>query len=202
MRERGFTFIEVLIATGIFMVVMAGATMAVSQDAKSLRVIGGHLGPEMKARSALDRVASELRMASVWAEDRNHNQVLDDGEDTNENGTLESHWSLQEGGGPASFITFNKRMDAVDEDGNVVGSGVYSGPVSYRLEGERMVRVWNTQLAPGVVVTRRSTVATGVLALRFERSAEIVTISIDVRLPPRIYKSDRRTLSTRVWLRN
>ena len=202
MRERGFTLLEVLIATGIFVFIVTGATMAISQDARALRVIGGHLGPEMKARSALDRVSSELRMASVWGEDRNHNLVLDDGEDTNENGTLDSDWSLEDGGDPASYITFNRRMDAVDESGTVVGSGVYSGAVSYKLEGDRLVRVWNTQVAPGVIVTRRTTLAEGVLALRFKRSAEIVTVSIDVRLPPRIYKTDRRTLSTRVWLRN
>ena len=38
----------------------------------------------------------------------------------------------------------------------------------------------------------------GILGMRFSRTAEIVTISLDVRLPPRVYKTDRRTLTTSV----
>ena len=201
MRERGFSLLEILIATGIFVFVVTAATMAVSQDARSLRVLGGHLGPEMKARAALDRVSAELRMASVWGEDRNHNLSLDDGEDTNDNGSMDSDWSLEEGADPVSFITFNRRMDAVDESGNIVGSGIFSDAVTYRLEGDRLIRLWNVRVGENVV-TKRTTLAHGVMDLRFNRTAEIVTISIDVRLPPRIYQTDRRTLSTRVWLRN
>lgn len=208
MNERGITIIEIVVAATIFTMVLGAATMAISQDAQTQRVMLGQLGPEMKARDALQRIVTELRMASIWGEDKNRNGVLDPDEDTNQNGVLDSDWSLKEAGTDAtanpdpSFITFNRRTDAIDEAGLVVASGVFSEPVSYRLEADRLVRVWNYTDESGATWTRRAVLANGILGMRFSRTAEVVTISLDVRLPPRVYKTDRRTLTTRVWLRN
>ncbi len=39
MRERGISLLEVVVASGIFVFIVTGATMAISQDAKTMRVL-------------------------------------------------------------------------------------------------------------------------------------------------------------------
>jgi hypothetical protein len=45
-------------------------------------------------------------------------------------------------------------------------------------------------------------VASGISGLRFTRRGTLVTVAMDVRLPPRVYKTESRTITTSIWLRN
>lgn len=202
MNQRGFTIVELVIASTILLAVFGAAVVALLGDSRAERVITAQLGPEMRARSALERLASELRMAGLRGEDRNDNGALDDGEDVNGNGRLDADWNLEDGVQGQAQLEFNRRIDVVDEDGEAA-SGVYSSPVRYSLDGRNLVRTWNrTDPDTGDLVEVRHVLAAGISAVRFSRVGTVVTISLDVKLPPKIYKSDIRTYTTSIWLRN
>lgn len=202
MRERGFTLVEMVIASAIFIVFFGLATVSMIGDQRAERVLTGQIGPEMRARDALERFAAELRMAGLHGEDRNDNGVLDDGEDVNFNGRLDADWSLEDGAKDQPELTFNRRIDMIYEVGGVA-SGVYSSPVHYLLDGDSLVRVWTrTDPDTNELVDVRHVVAMGISGLRLSRAGSLVTVSLDVRLPPGIYKDEKRTLTTSIWLRN
>jgi type II secretory pathway component PulJ len=200
-RERGFTIVEMVLGAAIFLMIFGAAVVALLNDSRAERVLTAQLGPEMRARHALERLSAELRMAGVRGEDRNDNGRLDDGEDVNANGRLDADWSLDDGAAEQDELTFNRRIDLVDEDG--AASGVYSSPVRYFLENGALVRAWSrTNPDTGEAQECRHVAAEGISGLRFTRGGNLVTVSMDVRLPPRVYKSDKRTLTTSIWLRN
>lgn len=202
MNERGFTLVEVLIAAVLFAVLLAGVSSALVSDTQASRVLLAHLGPEMRATNALDRITSDLRMAGEWGEDRNHDGAMQDGEDTNENGILDADWSLPDLAVNQPSITFNRRIDMTDETGTLVRSGIYSRPVTYRLVGTDLVREWQRTLPDGATQTLRATMASRVRAIRFSRTGQLVTVQLDIELPLSISRTGLRTLTGRVWLRN
>lgn len=201
-NERGFTILEVVISATIFALILAGVSTAIGRDAETNRVIVGQLGPEMKARAAIERIVSELRMAGLWGEDKNHDGILDPGEDSNGNGILDANWSLADGTTDAHSLTFNKRMDETDNTGRIIASGIYSRAITYSLSGDRLLRRWTYTDVGGHPQTRVSVLATGVSGLHFARKGTLVVIKIDVKLPPRVYKTDTKTYTARVRLRN
>jgi len=201
-RERGFTALEILVATVLFAVLLAGVSSALATDSQTSRLLLAHFGPEMRLGSALERICTDLRMAGEWGEDRNHDGAMQDGEDTNGNGILDADWSLADGTAGQSSITFNRRLDLTDADGNLMVSGIFSRAVTYRISGTDLVREWRRTLPGGGVLPIRSTVASDVLALRFSRVGQLVTVELEVRLPESISRTGQRTATERVWLRN
>ncbi len=200
--QRGFTIVEMVLGSAIFLVMFGAAVVALIGDQRAERVLTAQIGPEMRARDALERLASELRMAGVRGEDRNDNGNLDDGEDVNGNGRLDADWSLPDGTLDQAELTFNRRIDMVNEEGDGV-SGVYSSPVRYVREGETLVRFWSrTDPDSGETREVRHVVASGISGLRFSRQGSVVTVALDLRLPPRVYKTDKRTITTSIGLRN
>jgi hypothetical protein len=194
--------VEVLIAGGLFCLLMTTVGAALLVDTQTQRVLIAQMGPEARARTAIERMVGEIRMAGVWGEDLNHNGAFDAGEDLNGNGEFDADWSLEDGGAAQPVLSFNRRVDEVDDDGRTLASGVYSARVTYRLTDDRLVREWVHLDANGKRQIRRSELAAGVVGLRFSRVDRLVTVGVDVRLPKNTYKSDRRTLETSVWLTN
>jgi prepilin-type N-terminal cleavage/methylation domain-containing protein len=200
-RERGFTLVETIIAATIFAFVFGAAAVAVARDQQTHRVISAQLGPELVALNTLDRIATEMRMAGEWAEDRDHDGELDPGEDGNGNGILDAAWDVPDGAVNQDHVSFNRRIDLRNEEGETIATGVYSRRVTYRLDGTSLVREWEHE-AGGEVQTRRAVIARRIGALRFTREGLLVKISLDVLLPKQAYDPGLRTLETRVWLRN
>jgi len=201
-RQRGFTVLEVVIASGVFALLLGTVALAVAGDQETARVLVAHMGPEMRARSALERITSDVRMAGEWGEDRNHNGVLEVGEDTNGNGVLDCDWSLPDGAVNAPSLSFNRRIDEMDDEGELVASGIYSRAVTYRLRGTELMREWGRTREDGTIETIRAIVAREVIGLRFSRTGALVTVSVDVRLPSIVSTTGVRTLTTSIWLRN
>lgn len=202
MRQRGVTLVEVVIAATIFVILLGAAAVAVARDHETYRALTTQVGREIPARHALERIATELRMAGEWAEDKDHDGELDDGEDSNENGVLDSAWDLPDGASNQDHLHFNRRIDLRDEAGALLASGVYTRAVGYRLEGSNLIRESEHGQAGGSVVLRESVIARGISGLRFSRAGVLVTVELDVIVPERTYAPGRRTLATRVWLRN
>jgi len=201
--ERGFTIVEMVLASTILIVLFGAAAVAMIGDQRAERVLTAQIGPEMRARDALERLATELRMAGVHGEDRNANGVMDEGEDVNVNGRLDADWNLADGTFNQAELTFNRRIDFENVEEGTSASGVYSSPVRYLLDGQSLVRIWSrTDPDTGETQEIRHVVASGIVGLRFSRTGDIVTVALDVRLPPRVYKTDKRTISTSIWLRN
>jgi hypothetical protein len=194
--------VEVLIAGGVFCVLMTTVGSALLLDTQTQRVLIGQMGPEARARTAIERMIGDLRTAGVWGEDLNRNGVFDAGEDLNGDGQFDADWSLEDGGTVQPALSFNRRVDDVDDEGRTLASGVYSSRVTYRLMNDRLVREWVHVDAGGKRQIRRAELATGVAGLRFSRVDRLVTVGIDVRLPKGTYASDRRTLESTVWLTN
>lgn len=202
MRERAFSLLEVTIGGAILVMVFGVAASALVRDQHTHRVLTAQLGPELTAQDALERIATELRMAGEWAEDRDHDGQLDPGEDGNGNGILDAAWDLPDGAIGQDRLSFNRRIDIRGVDGSVVACGVYSRRVTYRVQGTDLVREWECAGAGGTVEIRGAVVAHDIGALRFSRSGVVVTVAMDVLLPQDVYEPGRRTLTARVWLRN
>jgi hypothetical protein len=194
--------LELMIAAGIFAAILSAVGSAISTDATAARVLVAHVGPETRARSALERIATDLRMASEWGEDRNHDGQMQEGEDTNGNGFLDSCWSLGDGMSNQHTISFNRRTDLMDEKGELLASGVYSRDITYRVEGDRLVREWRRTVSDGTVQTVKSVMASGVLSITFARAGPLVTVQVSVRVPASISRNGVHSLATQVWLRN
>jgi len=201
--QRGFTIVEMVLGSTIFLVIFGAATVALIGDQRAERVLTAQIGPEMRARDAMERLATELRMAGLRGEDQNDNGELDEGEDVNLNGRLDADWSLEDGAADKPELTFNRRIDLANPEEGTAASGVYSSPVKYLLERESLVRIWTrTDPETGEVQQLRHVVAAGITGLRFSREGTLVTVAMDLRLPPRVYKAEKRTIQTSIWLRN
>lgn len=201
--QRGFTIVEMVLGSAIFLVFFAAATIALIGDQRAERVLTAQIGPEMRARDALERLAAELRMAGLRGEDRNDNGELDEGEDVNGNGRLDADWNLADGTVNQADLTFNRRIDMQNTEEGTGASGVYSSPVRYLLDGGSLVRIWSrTDPDTGGTQEVRHVVAAGISGLRFTRRGTVVTVALDVRLPKRVYKDETRTITTSIWLRN
>lgn len=201
MNRRGYTLLEVVIAGTLLAILMGAAAVAVSTDTRTHRVLVAQTGAEMRAQKALDRIVAELRTAGEWGEDRDHDGVLDDGEDTNGNGVLDANWNLPDGINDANTISLNRRIDDMVA-GEIVASGIYSRRITYRLDKTSLVREWDRTGPGGKTRTLVAVMAEGVTGLRFSRKGPLVTVEVDVRVPEDVYVKGKRTYSSRVWLRN
>jgi type II secretory pathway component PulJ len=201
-KQHGFTLVELALAATLLTVILGAVAAAITGDSQTSRVILSHMGPELKGQRALEAIASELRMAGEWGEDLDHDGVWDDGEDANGNGSFDANWNLADGTMNQDNIAFNRRIDEFAEDGTILTTGIYSRPVKYRLDGEALIREWQATKEDGTVEIRKSAIATKVGGLRFSRQGQLVRIELDVLLPENVYKTDRRTVRTMVWLRN
>lgn len=202
MNQRGITLVEVVIAAAIFVILLGAAAVAVARDQETYRALTTQVGREIPARHALERIATELRMAGEWAEDKDHDGELDEGEDSNDNGVLDAAWDLPDGASNQAHIHFNRRVDLRDETGALVASGIYTRAVGYRLEGTDLVREWEHGEEDGSITLRRTVIARGIGGLRFSRTGVLVTAELDLIVPERAYAPGSRTLALRVWLRN
>jgi len=166
MRNRGFTFIEVAIAAAI-MTVVAGVGMSLMMTGTRVYAQGSkRTNASTRATAIMDRILSELRMASIVAEDLNRNDDPDDlvREDTNGNGRVEDDWSLADGA-TASEITFNA----------VRGLKIYSEPIRFFFDGERVYREF------GATSPDKAVLARDVTALTFTRRGRLVLIHLVVQ---------------------
>ncbi|MGH7162977.1 MAG: hypothetical protein ACREID_05795, partial [Planctomycetota bacterium] len=199
----GFTVLEVAFA-GLFFATLIGATaVAVASDNRVERVLTADLGPEMRAHRALEVIVSDLRMASVNGEDRDADGYMDVAEDVDGDGVLDVPWSLADGATGQTTLMFNRRIDLLDAGGALLASGVFSEPILYSLQGNRIIR--NAVVLDPVTATARtlrSTVAEGVTGLRFSRTGALVTVAVDLALPPGVYASNVLTMQATARVRN
>jgi hypothetical protein len=171
-----------------------------ARDTSTHQALLAHMGPEMKVRQILHRMANEIRMAGVWAEDRDHDGELDEGEDLNLNGYLDSDWNLADGA-ERQDLSFNTRADSLDEDGNVIATGVYSSKTRFFLENGTVYRE-RTRFVDDEPTAVRAVLVTRVQELRFSRKGGLVVIRARTRAALGGGKSRDHVLETRVWLRN
>ena len=120
---RAFSIIEVMVSTVLLFALIAASASAIARDTSAHRALTAQLGPELRAQYALERIATELRMAGEFAEDRDEGNDLDDGEDTNGNGVLDSDWNVPDGATNLNRIEFNRRVDLQDDDGCLLKTG-------------------------------------------------------------------------------
>src|SRR4051812_12863397 len=65
--ERGFTLVEILIATGVSAILMAGVLSAFLMMGRSGKNAYNYVGMESEARSALEYFAEDVRMTNSVA---------------------------------------------------------------------------------------------------------------------------------------
>jgi hypothetical protein len=200
-RERGFTVLEVTFAVVLFAALLGAAVLATAGDKGATRLLTGAVGPELRCRQALEWITSEMRMASLRGEDRNANGALDEGEDSNGNGVFDSDWDLADGAKDQATLTFNRRVDLKDAEGEVATVAAFSRPVTYRVEDNQLVRLWRRTDESGGETVHRSVLASRVAALRFSRTGSVVRMEIEYLLP-KGYESDTRVVYTSVFLRD
>jgi len=200
MNNRGFTLIEAMVSLSVLAVLMGSVASGLVSDSRAHEAFVAHMGPEMKLRRILNRMATEVRMAGVWAEDRDHDGVLDDGEDLNGNGILDSDWNLPDGA-RHNELAFNAREDVRDETGKVIATGHYTPKSRFFLEDGTLCRE-RTRMVDGNPVTARASLANGLKALEFERVGGLVVIRATVTVNLSGGRTQDHTLETRVWLRN
>ncbi|MGH7161965.1 MAG: hypothetical protein ACREID_00670, partial [Planctomycetota bacterium] len=163
------------------------------------------VGPELRARRALERIAADLRTAGEWAEDLDRDGALGAGEDLNGNGRLDADWDLEDGATGKATLSFNRRVDETDADGGLLAAGIYSARVTYRLDGGRLLRERDRVVSAGGVpgaVTARDVVAAGIDALRFTRRGRLVVVSLDYPVSRGGRETQKETVATSVLLRN
>lgn len=201
--ERGFTLVEVAFAGVLFTVLMGAVATAVATDTRAERVLLSDLVPEMKARIALEKIAGELRSASKYGEDPAGTGLYTAALDLNENGVLDANWNLEDKAADQPTLTFNRRIDIRFDESEVVSTTVYSRAITYRLEGDRLVReTIVTNFATGTVRAHRTDLGRGFAGLRFSRDGDVVTVSLDVTLALRGGPERKRSLTRRILVRD
>ena len=200
MKQRGVTLIEIAAAAMLMTMILGAAAVALSSDTKAAAVMLAPAGAELKVNAALERIATELRMAGEIGEDLDREREFDPGQDAKGNGVLDADWNLADGASNQPNLSFNRRIDLYDEDGNITATGIYSRRVTYLLQGTDFVREWEVTLPSSVVQVRRAVLARGVTGLSFSRTGQLVTVSVTVTVPAPL--NGTRTLATQIWLRN
>jgi len=167
MGTRGFTLVELVFAAAISTVAFGGA-LALTLSGQRMHTTASHqMQSSSRAHALMERIVSELRMASLRAEDLDDdNDAGDlDTEDANGNGRIEDDWSLADGAS-AQSLTANLSL----------GAGLYSDPVRFRFDGQR---VWRD---PGGVASPASAVlATDVTAMTFTRQGKRIALNLVVK---------------------
>ena len=192
---------SVLVLTALLCASTAEARLVKRYRARQPNALTGGLGTELRARHALEQIVSDLRLAGEWGEDANRNSTLDEGEDLNGNYLLDAHWNLADGTTGQSTISLNRRMDE-RLDGEIKASGIYSGRISYALDGDRLVRECATMRPDGSIRMDRAEIASRIAALEFSRQGRLVEVALELRVPPDTYAPGVRAQRATVWLRN
>lgn len=201
--QKGFTVLELTLSAAFFVVLMGAAVTAMIGDTRAAQMLNATVSPEMRSRHALDRIVSDLRMASLLGEDLNGNGYLDKGEDLNENGVLDSNWNLPDGAVDQPTLVFNRRIDLKDVDGNLVAVGIFSRKVAYFVKDERLLRMWEaTDFDTGKTVKHVDVLAERIAGVRFSRSGSVVKIHVDYLVRGYDGKMKTGTRGTAVALRN
>jgi type II secretory pathway pseudopilin PulG len=202
-NQKGFTVLELTLSAAFFVVLMGAAVTAMITDTRAAQMLNAAVGPEMRSRHALDRIVSDLRMASLLGEDLNGNGYLDKGEDLNENGVLDSNWNLADGVVDQENLVFNRRIDLKDVDGNLVAVGIFSRKVAYFVKEERLIRMWEaTDFNTGKTIKHVDVLSERVAAIRFSRKGTVVRINIDYLIRGHDGEIHKGTRGTAVVLRN
>jgi len=201
-RQQGFTLLEVALAGTLFAAMLGAAVLATASDGGAVRLLTRSVGPELRSRQSLERIAAELRMASVRGEDRNANGEMDEGEDINGNDHFDADWNLADGAANQPSLTFNRRVDLRDADGYLDTVGVFSRAVTYEVVDGHLMRIWRaTDPKTGAVRVNRTVMATGVVAVRFSRTGTVVSVEIEYRLPSG-YARETAVIATAISLRD
>ena len=202
-KHHGFTVLELSISAAIFSVLLGAATGAMITDKSTQRVLLAEMGPETRARSAIRKLSAELRMAGLNAEDLNGNGELDAGEDINDNGELDADWNLDDDAVNQDNLIFNRRVEIRYSDEDVAPSTVYSRKVTYRVVNNRLIRqAVSTDFATNTTKTRNYVMAEDISAIRFSRKGRVITVEIDVMFPEDIFRTNKRTMTEKILLRN
>ena len=112
-----------------------------------------------------ERMLSDIRSASIRAEDINANDSDDDlaAEDLNGNGRIDDDWSLADGE-TASEISFNM----------VAANGLYTDKITYRFDGEHLRR----DLGSNPATVKTTVVSSDVTAVTFTRQGRRIIINV------------------------
>jgi len=202
---RGFSLLETAIAVALLVPLIAAFMDSLSKDRTATRVVSSLVGPEMRARQALERICHELQYAGVRGEDRNGNGLVDAHEATNANLLFDATWSLADGTTDQAHLTFSLREE--EREGlngeSLVTTLAYSREIDYRVEDDRLVRLSRKVLyGETIAATHKTVLCESVEQIRFSRSGHVVTVAIDAFLPEGSYRESTRTISQRVLLRN
>ena len=199
-HARGFSLLEMTVAIAVFATVLGTVAAGLVRDNQAQQAILAHTGPVMKLRSAMNRVAADLRMAGLWGEDRDHDGYLDSGEDINGNGVLDADWSLAEGV-TETTLSFNARTDLRDGT-DVIATGIYDARTTYKFVDGNLIREQLVYDDEGNASVRKAVLAEDVKSVEFSRSGRVVTCRASVDIPMGGSVIQTRTLETRIWLRN
>jgi len=203
MKQNGFTLLELAISGALFALLFGGVAAVMVEDTITERTVAAQVGPELKARHALDQIVRELRNTGVRGEDRNADGQLDPNEDVDADYAFDSDWNLLDGVMDLANVSFSLRLGSKDTAEDLVAGTLFSQGISYRLELDRLVRlVRRVDPASGATVSRTEVVAEGVHGLRFSRNGFLITVSLDVALPNGAYRQTYRTLTETVLIRN
>ena len=181
-RERGLTVVEVAIgATLTVLMIGLGGRLSLS----SMRDSNGmYVRTSLSTRSAeaTNQIVNELQLATIYGEDANGNHVLDNGEDINRNGHLDSDWNLVDGG-TASALTFNTAQDG----------WLWSGPISYSVANGVLLRTQGSNVRQ---------LCRGVTSFQLTRTGHVVDVLLTVSGKDRSGATWTETSSRRADVRN
>lgn len=190
--NRGFTYVEVALASLFGVLLIGAATMSLVQDARGSNTLLQEDVPTLSAQKAMETISEEIAMASFIAEDRDGDGLLSTSEDLNVNGVLDADWSLADGTS-SSTLTFNRRFDLLFRSGERP-STAYSSAITYGLESGQLVRRTVHSATKRVL---RTVLASNVKKLRFTRMGEMVHIDLVIELAD----GQTRTLAKSVLVR-
>ena len=199
-NQRGFTLIELAAAIAFFVVLLGGVAAALATDSRTARTLVVNAAAETNARRAVERIASEIRMADMKGEDADEDGVMGATEDTNLNGVLDADWNLADGAVDATNISFNMSVDEWNTDGSLSASGILTSRVSYFVQAGRLIR--EQQPIDSTQPVLRSVILGNAAGLRISRAGSLVTISLDTTVPYDVSRYTTKTATATVRLLN
>jgi len=164
-RNRAFTLVEIIVASAILTVIAGTGLALVMTGQKSYVSSSNQMQASTRAGAVMERMLSELRMASIRGEDLDEDDDVADltGEDLNGNGRIDDDWNL-DSGDTASTISFNK----------VERAGLYSDIVTFAFANGELTRT------SGSTSPVTSILATDVTAVTFTRQGPRIIINVVV----------------------
>ena len=202
MKQNGFTLLELAVSGALFMLLFGGVAAVMAEDTATERTVAAQVGPELKARHAMDQIVRELRSSGIRnAEDVDLESEADG--DADADAAFNLNLNLLDGVTDLAELSFSLRLGLKDTAEDLFAGTLFSQGITYRLEADRLVRiVCRVDPETGATATRTRVVADGVHGLRFSRNGSLITVSLDVALPDGAYRQSYRTLTETVLLRN